>query len=53
MVVLELWVATRSCYPHRLGFACQEVQDPITEGGAEPKVSELGDELGGHNGVKC
>ncbi len=40
-------------YPHSLGSASQEVQDPITEGGVEPKVSELGDELGRHNGVNC
>ncbi len=40
-------------YPHSLGSACQEVQDPITEGGVEPKVPELSDELGGHNGIEC
>ncbi len=41
-----------AAYPYNLGSVCQEVQDPITEGGVEPKVSD-GDELGGHNGVKC
>ncbi len=27
--------------------ACQEVQNPVPQGGAETRVSELGDELGG------
>ena len=40
-------------YPHCLGSAHQEAQDPVTEGGVEPKVSELHDELEGHNGVEC
>lgn len=38
---------------HSLASVFQEVRSPITEGGVEPKVSELTDELGGHNGVKC
>ncbi len=42
-----------AAYPHSLGSARQEVQDPITEGGDEPKVSELGDELGRHNCIEC
>ncbi len=40
-------------YPHSLGSACREVQDPITEGGIELKVPELSDKLGRHNGTEC
>ncbi len=43
----------RAAYPHSLRSAHQEVQDPVTDGGVEPRVSELGDKLGGHSGVKC
>ena len=42
-----------AAYPHSLGSARQEVQDPITEGDVEPKISELGDELLGHDGIEC
>ena len=41
-----------AAYPHSLGPAHQEVQDPITEDDVEPKVSELGDELQGHDGIE-
>ena len=41
-----------AAYPHSLGSARQEVQDPITDGGVEPKVSELGDRLQGHDGIE-
>ncbi|KAI3359045.1 hypothetical protein L3Q82_015431 [Scortum barcoo] len=41
-----------AAHPHSLGSARQEVQDPVTEGAVEPEVSELGDELGGHDGVE-
>ncbi len=44
-----LRIRVEDAYPHSLGSTHQEVQDPITEGGVELKVSELG----GHNGVKC
>ena len=40
-------------YPHCLGSARQEAQDPVTKGGVEPEVPELHSELGGHNGVEC
>lgn len=39
-------------YPHSLGSARQEVQDPVTHG-VEPLVFELNDQLGGLNGVEC
>ena len=39
-------------HPHCLGSARQEVQDPVTEGAVEPEVSELDDQLGGHNGIE-
>ena len=32
-------------YPHHLGSACQEVQDPVAEGGVQPQGPELSDEL--------
>ena len=41
-----------AAYPHSLGSACQDVQDPITEGDVEPKVSELDDELQGQDGIE-
>ncbi|KAI3362606.1 hypothetical protein L3Q82_001696 [Scortum barcoo] len=42
-----------AAHPHSLWSSHQEVQDPVTEGGVETEVSELGDELGGHDGVEC
>ena len=39
-------------YPHHLGLACQEVQDPVAEGGVRSQGPKLGDELGGDNGVE-
>lgn len=38
--------------PNRLWFVSQEVQGPITEGGADAKVGKLGDQLGKFMGVK-
>ncbi len=35
-----------AAHPLSLGSAHQEVQDPVTEGGVESKVPELGD-------IKC
>jgi hypothetical protein len=32
-------------YPHRLGAACQEVRDPVAEGGVQSQGPELGDYL--------
>ncbi len=31
------------------GAAYQDIQDPVTQGGVEPKVSQLDDELGGNS----
>ena len=39
-------------YPHHLGAACQEVQDPVSQGGVETQGLELNDEFGGYYGVK-
>ena len=39
-------------HPHCLGSDRQEVQDPITEGAAQPEVPELDNEIGGHNCVE-
>jgi hypothetical protein len=39
-------------YVHHLGLACQDVQDPITQGGVPTSGPELSDELGGHYGVE-
>ena len=41
-----------AAYLHSLGSLRQEVQEPITEGYVEPKVSELGDKLQGHDGIE-
>ena len=38
-------------YPHRLGVARQEVQDPVAEGGVQSQGPELSNELGGDYGV--
>lgn len=38
---------------HSLGALCQEAEDPVTEGGFESQVSELGDVLERHNGIEC
>jgi hypothetical protein len=35
-------------YPHHLGVARQEVQDPVAEGGVQSQGPELSDELGSH-----
>ena len=40
-------------YPHHLGAARQEVQDPVAQGGVEIQGLELNDEFGGYYGVKC
>ena len=40
-------------YPHHLGAARQEVQDPVSQGGVETQGLELDDEFGGYYGVKC
>ena len=39
--------------PHSLWSACQEVQDPVAEGGVQTQGSELGVELQGNNSVDC
>ena len=39
-------------YPHHLGAARQEVQDPVAQGGVETQGLELNDEFGGYYGVK-
>jgi hypothetical protein len=39
-------------YPHHLGAARQEVQDPVADGGVQSQGPELSDELGGHCGVE-
>ena len=39
-------------YPHHLGAARQEVQDPVALGGVEAQSLKL-DEFGGYYGVKC
>jgi hypothetical protein len=36
-------------YPHHLGTARQDVQDPVAQGGVE---TQLNDEFGGYYGVK-
>ncbi len=41
-----------AAYLHSLGSACQEVQDPVTHGSVESQISELDDELGGHNSIE-
>jgi hypothetical protein len=33
--------------------ACQEVQDPVAQGGVETQGLEINDEFGGYYGVKC
>jgi hypothetical protein len=33
--------------------ACQDVQDPVAEGGVQTQGSELVVELGGNNSVEC
>jgi hypothetical protein len=33
-------------YPHHLGAASQEFQDPVSQGGVETQGLELNDELG-------
>ena len=40
-------------YPHHLGGAHQEVQDPVAQGGVETQGLELNYEFGGYYGVKC
>ena len=40
-------------YPHHLGAARQEVQDPVAQGGGETQGLQLNDELGGYYGVEC
>ena len=40
-------------YPHHMGAARQEVQDPVAQGGVETQGLELNDEFGGYYGVKC
>ena len=40
-------------YPHPLGAARQEVQDPVAQGGVKTRGLELNDEFGGYYGVKC
>uniref|UniRef100_A0A4W5QHJ8 Lipoprotein lipase n=1 Tax=Hucho hucho TaxID=62062 RepID=A0A4W5QHJ8_9TELE len=41
-------------YPHHLGPARQEVQDPVAQGWVETQGLELNDELGGNYGImKC
>ena len=40
-------------YPHRLGAARQEVQDPVAEGGVQTQSPKLGDKLGGDNSVEA
>ena len=39
-------------YPRHLGAACQEVQNPVAEGGVQSQGPKLGDELGGDYGVE-
>lgn len=39
-------------YQHRLGSACQAVQDPVTQG-VESQVPKLDGELGGHSSIEC
>ena len=39
-------------YPHHLGSAHQEGQDPVGEGGVQSQGPKLGDELGRHYGVE-
>jgi len=41
-----------TAHSHHLGFARQEVQDPVTKGGLQPQAPELANELGGHNSVE-
>ena len=35
-------------YPHHLGAARQEVQDPVAQGGVETQGLKLDDEFGGY-----
>ena len=37
---------------HRLGSVCQEVQDLITQGGADSEITELGDQPGGDDCIE-
>ena len=39
-------------YPHHLGAARPEVQDPVAKGGVQSQGPELGDVLGRHYGVE-
>ena len=36
---------------HQLGAVCQEVQDPVAQGGVQTQGPELNDELGGYTMV--
>jgi hypothetical protein len=38
---------------HSLWAACQEVQDPVAEGGVQTRGSELSIELRGNNSFEC
>ena len=38
-------------YPHHLGAAHQEVQDPVAQGGVETQALELDDAFGGYYGT--
>jgi hypothetical protein len=40
-------------YPHHLGAAHKEVQDPVAQGGVETQGLELNDELGRYYDIKC
>ena len=40
-------------YLHHLGVTCQEVQDPVAQGGVQTQGLKLNDELGGYYGVEC
>ena len=42
-----------SSYIHHLGPARQKVQDPVSQGGVEPRGLKLIDEFGGYYGVEC
>ena len=37
---------------HRLGSACQEVQDPVIQAGADSQITELGDQPGGDDCIE-
>ena len=39
-------------YLQHLGVACQDVQDPVAQGGVQTQGPKLNDELGGHYGVE-